>query len=230
MSASLKAFWKEKSAWYAARPKREKWILAFAGLAVVWASGDAIWLTPATRAFKAQSTVLAQKESELAQIEGQRTALKDSIRAREAEMRRSLEAARGQLTTITGQLKEFEQALVPAQKMPEFLRSLLPGETIEVVALKTLAPTPLILRPTQKDADGKEMAPKGTASANIYRHGIELTIAGSYESLLAFLNRLEKAPQKVLWGRLELKAEKHPRNEMTLVLYTLSLDPSWLVM
>lgn len=235
MSASAKLIWKEKSAWYAARPKREKWILAVAGLAVVWAVTDAMWLTPATRAFKLQSSTLVQKESELTQLEIQRTSLHESIRSRDTELRRSTEAARTQLATIIGQLADFEKALVPARQMPEFLRGLLPGAGVDVIALRTLAPTPLILRAQRKegDKDGAAKEPIGkdaTPAANIYKHGIEITLSGNYDALVSYLSRLENAPQKVLWGRLDLKVEKHPRNEMTLMLYTLSLDPSWLVM
>lgn len=214
--------WKAASAWYAARPKREKLILAFAGLAVVWALSDALWLSPATQAFKSQFNALSQKQAELDQLDAQRTALKESLRLRDAELRRDTETTRQQLADISGQLAEFEKALVPARQMPDFLRGLLPGASIDIVALRTLAPTPLILRGAAKED-------KGSAAANIYKHGIEITLAGNYDALLNYLSRLEKSPQKVLWGRLELKVEKHPRNELVLVLYTLSLDPSWLV-
>ena len=57
---------------------------------------------------------------------------------------------------------------------------------------------------------------------------MEITLAGNYDGLLRYLARLEQSSQKVLWGRLELRVEKHPQNELVLVLYTLSLDPSWL--
>lgn len=226
MSESLTTRWKAAAAWYAARPKREKLILAFAGLALVWALSDALWLSPATRAYQSQFSALSQKQAELDQLETQRAALKESLRVREAELRRDTENARQQLADITGQLAEFEKALVPARQMPDFLRSLLPGAGVDIVSLRTLAPTPLILRGAAKD--GKPSAANAPA-ANLYKHGIEITLAGNYDALLNYLSRLEKSPQKVLWGQLELKVEKHPRNELVLVLYTLSLDPSWLV-
>lgn len=233
MSNSLKARWKDGSAWYAARPKREKIILAVAGLAVVWAIADALWLTPSGRLLKEQAAAEAQKTSELATLESQRVALKEMQRAREAELKRETESSRNQLASIAGQLAEFDRTLVPARLMADFLRSLLPGSGVEVVALRTLPPTPLIVRAAPK-AVAKEGATEPAAAgekpeANIYRHGVEITLAGNYDALLAYLTRIEQAPQKVLWGRLELKAEKHPRNELTLVIYTLSLDPSWLV-
>lgn len=228
MSDALRLRWNAGSAWYAARPKREKLMLALAGLALVWTLADALWLSPAMRDFKSQQSALGQKEAELAQLEAQRAALKESLRVREAELRRDTESARQQLAEITGQLAEFEKALVPARQMPDFLRGLLPGAGVDIVALRTLAPTPLLLRAAPKD--GKEQAASADApAANIYKHGIEITLAGNYDALLNYLSRLEKSPQKVLWGRLELKVEKHPRNELVLVLYTLSLDPSWLV-
>lgn len=236
MSDSLGARWKLASLWYAKRPKREKLILAVAGLAVVWAVADAVWLTPALRMVKLYDGQLRQKETEVTQLETQRTALLEAVRLKEAELKRELTVARTDYANVTTQLAEFEKALVPARQMAEFLRSLLPPAGVEIVALKTLPPTPLIVRPGKPDeAKAKDVkakddtAAKSSPAANIYRHGMEITLAGNYDGLLAYLTRLEQSPQKVLWGTLELKVEKHPRNELTLVLYTLSLDPSWLV-
>jgi hypothetical protein len=40
---------------------------------------------------------------------------------------------------------------------------------------------------------------------------------------------LENAPQRLLWDRLSLQVIAHPRNELTLTVYTLSRHPDWLV-
>ena len=224
MSRRFGSRWKQAAAWFAVRQKREKWILFGASFAVVWLLADTSWLGPANREFNAQAAAQRQKTVELAQLDTQRTTLREALRVRDAELRRETEETRRQLAAISVDLAEFEKTLVPARQMADFLRGLLPGRGVEIVALRTLPPTPLILRAPAKD--GKP--PEGPA-ANLYKHGLEITLAGNYETLLAYLARLEQAPQKVLWGRLELKVEKHPRNELTLVLYTLSLDPSWLV-
>lgn len=244
MSDSLAASWRKASVWFAVRPKREKMILSGASLAVVFALVDALWLTPVGRQLTLQTTAIEKQEKELAQLEEQRTTLQQAITARQAEQRREMEAARAQLADVAGRLAEFEKALVPARQMPDFLQGLLPGAGVEIVGLRTLEPTPLIIRAASKDtkdakgdktpsAPGGAMASlsggTGQSGANIYRHGIEITLAGNYDALLAYLARLEASPRKVMWGRLELNAVKYPRNEMTLVLYTLSLDPSWLV-
>lgn len=242
MSDSLAGSWKRAEVWFAVRPKREKLILSVASLAVVFALVDALWLTPVGRQLSQQTTAIQKKEKELAQLEEQRAALLQAITARQAEHRREFEVAQGQLTEVVGQLAEFEKSLVPAKQMPDFLQGLLPGAGVEIVGLRTLEPMPLIVRSAGKDtaAKGEKKAPGPAAvsgvsggatnvgGANIYRHGIEITLAGNYDGLLAYLARLEASPRKVMWGRLELNAGKYPRNEMKLVLYTLSLDPSWL--
>ncbi|MDO9244269.1 MAG: hypothetical protein Q7U32_10740, partial [Rhodocyclaceae bacterium] len=64
---------------------------------------------------------------------------------------------------------------------------------------------------------------------NIYKHGIEIKLAGNYQDLLAYVNELEASPQKLLWGNLRLAVKKHPVSELTLIVYTLSLDSIWLV-
>ena len=41
--------------------------------------------------------------------------------------------------------------------------------------------------------------------------------------------RLEKSPQKLLWSRVSLSADKHPKLVLTLTVFTLSLDRTWLI-
>ena len=64
----------------------------------------------------------------------------------------------------------------------------------------------------------------------IYRHGVELTLEGSYTDLVAYLLAIEALPQRLLFGQLQLKVEDYPRVQMTLRLYTLSLDPRWVAL
>lgn len=231
----MKAEWKKWSAGFAARAPREKKILALAALALVYAATDAIWLTPSLNAYKSGNKAIAQKTAELARTQAQAAQLSEQMRLQEQQTRAALDAGQRDLGGVVAELAEFEKTLVPARRMGDFLRGLLPGAGIEVVSLKTLAPTPLIVRDAGKPANppvapaGPGAPPKGKDAANLYKHGVEITLSGSYPALLDYLNRLEQSPQKVLWGRLELRAETYPRSELTLTLYTLSLDPSWLV-
>lgn len=66
------------------------------------------------------------------------------------------------------------------------------------------------------------------AAPSLYRHGVEITLEGSFGELLSYLRTLEAMPQHVLWGGLRMKTTQHPTTVMTLRLYTLSRDRTWL--
>jgi MSHA biogenesis protein MshJ len=127
--------------------------------------------------------------------------------------------------------------------MQGFLENLLSkNPRLSLLALHTLPVAPLI-NSASKKPDGKDSGKPGdvstikpTASAtrenppgtNIYRHAIEIQIAGSYPDLTQYLAQLEKMPQRILWERAELKVEKFPRSVLSVTVYTLSLDKQWL--
>ncbi|MBQ0935733.1 hypothetical protein [Ideonella paludis] len=66
------------------------------------------------------------------------------------------------------------------------------------------------------------------AGPGLWRHGIEVTLEGSYSDLSAYLQHLEALPQRVLRAGMRFQVEAHPKASLTLTLYTLSLDQSWL--
>ena len=65
-------------------------------------------------------------------------------------------------------------------------------------------------------------------SGPIFRHGVALEVEGSYLDLLDYLVALEKLPQQVYWGNLQLNVKNYPKAVMSVEIYTLSLDKKWL--
>lgn len=69
----------------------------------------------------------------------------------------------------------------------------------------------------------------GNGSAPLYRHGVEITVEGNYGDLMNYLASLENLPgPRLLWGGMRLKVEHHPAVQLSLTVYTLSLDRAWL--
>ena len=66
------------------------------------------------------------------------------------------------------------------------------------------------------------------AEKQIYKHGVKITVRGSYANLLRYLSALEKLPTQMFWGVAKMDVIKHPKVELSLTLYTLSLDKTWL--
>ena len=61
---------------------------------------------------------------------------------------------------------------------------------------------------------------------DLYRHGLEMTLRGSYIDLTQYLTDMEKMPARLLWGPVELQVEKYPEVRMTLQVHTLSTQRS----
>lgn len=62
----------------------------------------------------------------------------------------------------------------------------------------------------------------------LYRHGVELTVRGSYLDMVDYMHALETLPTQLFWGRAQLDADAYPNVRLTLTLYTLSLDRKWM--
>jgi MSHA biogenesis protein MshJ len=73
------------------------------------------------------------------------------------------------------------------------------------------------------------VAPKPGPAGTIYRHGVEITLAGNYLDLLAYLRDLEKQQSQMYWGKLDLSVASYPTATLKLSVYTVSLDLAWLI-
>jgi len=168
-----------------------------------------------------------------AQLAGMRAQLSDP----DAASRAALLQTRASMAALDAKLAAVSGSLVPPEKMQALLESLLSkNHHLELLALRTLPPTPLIEAAAVQGAKsvkgGKtpgDIKP-AAAAPNIYKHGVEIRIAGSYNDLLTYLAALERLPQRILWKRVALAVDHYPRNVLTLTVYTLSLDKQWLVL
>ena len=164
---------------------------------------------------------------ETAAIEAQILVTQTQMKDPDAANRTALAQARKDLAVLEMKFRRIESTLVSPEKMQFVLESLLSkNRSLELQELRTLPPTNLIERAAAPVAPA---TPGQKGETNIYKHGIEIRIAGSYNDLLNYLAEIEQMPQRVLWNRLNLVAEQYPRNVLSLTVYTLSLDKQWLV-
>jgi MSHA biogenesis protein MshJ len=67
-------------------------------------------------------------------------------------------------------------------------------------------------------------------SFDLYRHGVEIRLEGSFAELQAYLVQLEALQKRLLWGQLQYRVTAYPTAEMSLMVYTLSPDRTWLAL
>lgn len=122
-------------------------------------------------------------------------------------------------------LNSNREKLVQPGKMADHLRQLLSkNNRLQLVALQTLPVTQLIEQP--KDAQTAVAASE--IDKQVFKHGVQLTLRGNYMDLLQYLSALENLPQQMFWAKAQMTVGKYPLSELTLILYTLSLDKTWL--
>ena len=240
----MKQQWLMYAARFNALARRERGVVTGAVLFGLVMLGYTFLIEPQFVRYDTHKKNLAKATTDLQISEAQLVGIQVQLKDPDAVNRNALQQSRKELESLDSKLRLVENSLVPPEKMQFFLESLLSkNRTLELLSFNTLPPTPLIERVEERKVEARTDAktdakpeskpaagsPPAFATPNIYKHGIEIKIAGSYNDLLMYLAEIERMPQRIIWNRNKLSTELYPRNEMTLTLYTLSLDKQWLV-
>ena len=190
-----------------------------------------------------QDALNAQITQQQNNIEG----IDNEIRARveaaqndpDGPVRERLAQVRKDTEELSLQLRAMQNGLVAPERMAPLLGSILRANgRLTLVSVRTL-PVESVLEAGRRAAggapDAAQAAPAaapatstpGTAEL-LYRHGVEITVRGSYLDMVDYMNTLEGLPTQLFWGRAQLEAETWPSSRLTLTLYTLSLDRKWM--
>lgn len=226
----MKARWQGWSSRFAALQPREKTMIIGALAVAIVFGGFTFWIEPGQQQTARLKKTLAQQQTEQQQLRAQLAGLQAQNSDPDAANRTQLQQLRDQLTATDRNLKAFDRTLVAPAQAPALLQTLLARHRgLTLVSLTTLPPQPLIDAPAGKTAREGEKPAAAAPGINIYKHGIEIKLAGNYNDLLAYVGELEASPQKLLWGGMHLTVKNHPVSELTLIVYTLSLDATWLI-
>ena len=179
---------------------------------------------------------MTQQRNELASLAPQVQSLQARQRNPDAAVQAQLKALRDQLQLADGEFAQVQRALVQPQEMGHLLDSLLQSHRgLQLVSLRSV---PVMSVAELIAGSGKAAAPvaapassasspKDSRDAWLYRHGVEITVQGSYADMQAYLAALEHLPRRVYWGELKTDAQHWPANTMTVTVYTISLEKTW---
>ena len=70
--------------------------------------------------------------------------------------------------------------------------------------------------------ENEEEAPNEPPSLVLYKHGIKLTLSGSYFQLRDYLSQLEELKWTFFWQEFDYKLKEHPQSVLEVELYSLS--------
>lgn len=224
----MKDFWARLTGRFNALQRREKTMVFAGAVLALLLLGYQFLIEPD---LKRQAALARQMEGlKKAQQEFPARLAAAEQRAKEPNVQalRELAELRQRVARIGQEHRESQSRLVPPESVAALLESILRrNRGLSLVSLTTLPAGAVAGQPAA--ADGKKTAAAENAPAGLYKHGVRITVRGSYPELLDYLAQLEALPQKMYWGRMALAAEAYPVSVMQLTVYTLSLDKSWLV-
>jgi MSHA biogenesis protein MshJ len=221
----MKRLWQQYAAKMEAATLRER-VMIFAGAAVVLiALLNAVLIEPELVKQRRLSKEVAERHGEIRKMQEQLQAMALARQADPDQVnRRKLEALRRQGAAAAAKLTEEQRKFAPPERIGALLEEMLSrNRRLQLVDMRTLPAAAL----GPGGAAQKPAAP--SAGSPIYRHGVEITVSGTYLDLLAYLRDLEKLPNQMYWGKLDLSVTAHPKVSLKLSVYTLSMDLAWLI-
>jgi len=210
---------------------RERVLIFAAAAFMLVALTQVLFLDSLLAEQKRLSTQVVQQQEKMKEIQAQIEALLQAKRNDAASpLRQRLSQAKQQLADGNIYLQSRRDRLVQPEKMADLLEQVLnKNGQLQLISLQTL-PTALLIEKAVKQ-EGAGAAPASAAAEldrQVFRHGVQITVRGSYLDLLQYLTALEQLPTKMFWGMSRMNVVQYPAAELTLTLYTLSLDKTWL--
>jgi MSHA biogenesis protein MshJ len=232
---------------------RERALVFTAAVALVCFAGVQLVLAPAYRIQAALTEQILVQRNSMMDIDTGIAAIAQAYQVDpDAAARARLESMTQESAQIGGALLAMQHGLVSPERMAPILEAILRANgRLQLVAMRTLAPETIgapapaaaapavATTPTVHQAPAVSAAPApgaappalldaGTPADVLYRHGVEVTVRGNYLDMIDYMSALEAMPTRLFWGKAQLEVEQYPASRLTLTLYTLSLDRSWM--
>lgn len=230
----MNALWLSWKARFAALALRERALVTAAAVVGIVLIGYSYTIEPRLRQRAAMEAQAAQQEQALQALRVQAAQLQAQIADSEKAGKERIAKAQAALSELDARLDAARGSLVPPEKIRPLLQDVLTARrNLKLVTMRNLPVAPLLERKgeakeaAQAAREGKEAAVAQERRLQVYRHGVEVVVQGTYPDLAEYLAQLERLPQRVYWQKVELGGE-YPRMTLAFTVFTLSLSEDWL--
>jgi MSHA biogenesis protein MshJ len=245
----LSQYWNTAHAKIDAMSLRERAMVFLAAAFVLISLLNTLLLDPLLAKQKALSQKVVQQQDQMreqqatiqALLNAKRDDQKSPLRLRAAQLRTQIQEQKQYLSSRSDRLVQPEQI---AHLLEQVLRQ---QGKLQLLKLETLPLAPLIEEDSVMQITGVEQTvvknngvvrrvvtingveqPQPAKENEIFKHGVKITVRGSYLDVLRYLTALENMPTQMFWGEMTFKVESYPDAVVSLTLFTLSLDKTWL--
>lgn len=224
--------WEKFSLFVNQKTLRERVIILLVGVVVIYGVCDLLFLGGLLDKKNSQTSQLnsvlernANAETELANL---MATLSGDVQADKREQKQ----LQAKLDKVDAELASAATGFIPATLMPQVLEEILNNsDQLTLIKLENKA---VELVTGQTMSDKATSSEKSVASATpdnnsqLYRHGVELQLQGSYLATLTYLQRLEQLQWRFQWDALTFIVDDYPTGTVTLEVYTYSTERDWL--
>ncbi|MFH1045195.1 MAG: hypothetical protein V1796_09200 [Pseudomonadota bacterium] len=212
---------------------RERAMILAAALLLGYTLMDTLLIAPVQARRKAAMDGYAQRQNEIKTVSATlQTLARSRSEGPDAAVIR-LKESHSKLAALESDARELSSRLMSPQRMRDVLQQILAGRPrLELIQMKTL-PQSVVGLPgdaqrTAQPAKPADPSGEGALASSIYKHGIQLTVRGSYLDLLAYLKEIESLPVRIYWDKLDLSVVDYPTAMLRVTMYTVSLDRTWM--
>lgn len=212
---------------------RERAMILAAVLLLGYMVMDTLLIAPVQARRKAALDGYAQRQNEIKTVSATLQTLARSRSEGPDAAAARLRESRSKLAALESDARELSSRLMSPERMRDVLQQILAGRPrLELIQMKTLPQSAVgqsaDAQKTALPAKPEEPRGEGAPASSIYKHGIQLTVRGSYLDLLAYLKEIESLPVRIYWDKLDLSVVDYPTAMLRVTLYTVSMDRTWM--
>lgn len=235
----MNEYWKKFASVIDERSTRERVLILMTSSLVALVLLHALLLAPVGAERKRVVRETQNDQAQMGKMAAQvQTLARDKATDPDAATKTRLAELEVRQAELQRQIDAQSADLVPPERIRAVLDKILANNPrLQLIEMKTLPRVSVsVEKETAAGEKGGQARVSKTASADekkaaeIYRHGVEVTMRGSYLDLLAYLKEIESLQVRMFWDKVNLSVTIYPAVTMRLVVYTISLDKVWLTL
>ena len=219
-------FWQDYSEKFLQITPREQMLILLTGLVLILfglfnfvVEGQIIQIRAATKEFNSLQSSNNQAKTIITALE---TAVKKdpnkAINEKISQYKTKLASVDKQLLALTSDLID------PIQMRHALIEILQLDRGVKLASFELVGAVPVVLSEPKENngEETEELSTSDVESLALYRHGIRLTLSGSYFKLRDYLQHLEQLQWKFFWQEFNYQMKEYPTSELKIEIYSLS--------
>ncbi|MDR1462167.1 MAG: hypothetical protein LBI68_03395 [Azoarcus sp.] len=221
------SLWQQYSARFMAMSRRERMMVGIVTIVSVVYLASIMWLKPTFERAQKYNQQSIDRAEELVGLDEQMKTLSEHLeKDPNTALRQELDSLERQITSVEERLRPYGSAMLNPTHTVTLLKELI--QKTPDVRLSGFNNLPAVGLLASQQAGTDKSAPPQVFENDVYKHGFEIKLRGNYLALLTYLRMLEAQPERLFWQHAKLEVLAYPESELTLIVYTLSLDRHWL--